>query len=359
MHIVYVSGTYMPAAGGAEISMFSLLRSFAARGIGVSVFKSIRVSASRRFSQDVGIRVNHVDTARLTDVLIDFCRHNEVDLIITQNLWAELAIDVSSVLHIPSIYFARTAHGDLDLSYGGRNECTAIISNSNYVAEFIKNRWGRRSHIVRSIISLEEYRADGGVRSYITMVNPVGHKGGAIFRAVVAALPNYKFLAVQGWSHLRKGERWDRDQFQELALGFGSSELWVPEDIDLTNMSNLTWKNGTDDMREVYSVTRLLLVPSIYAESVPRVVLEAMVNGIPVIGSDLGGITEALCSTGVLVSNYRSPQAWVEAVLSLDDPDLYSRISTASTRYVASLDYISEVERCISIFREVIRNWIR
>src|SRR2546429_7851042 len=130
MHVLYISGTYMPSSGGAEISMFSLLRSLVERGIRVTVFTSTRVPQTKKFSEDVGIDVQHVTTASLTQALAGFCAANKVDLIVTQHLWSDLAILFAKKTGIPSIIFARSHYGNLDLSKGGEYGCNHIIANS-------------------------------------------------------------------------------------------------------------------------------------------------------------------------------------------------------------------------------------
>jgi glycosyltransferase involved in cell wall biosynthesis len=49
-----------------------------------------------------------------------------------------------------------------------------------------------------------------------------------------------------------------------------------------------------DRKRELYDGARALIVPSVWMENYPTVVLEAMAHGKPVIGSDRGGIGEMI-----------------------------------------------------------------
>ena len=51
-----------------------------------------------------------------------------------------------------------------------------------------------------------------------------------------------------------------------------------------------------------WGVTRVCLMPSLCRESQPLVAIEAMANGIPVIGSDRGGIPEVLGKAGIVLS---------------------------------------------------------
>jgi len=56
----------------------------------------------------------------------------------------------------------------------------------------------------------------------------------------------------------------------------------------------------------------VLAVPSQWMETGPLVVLEAFAGGVPVIASELGGITELVTDgvDGLLIRDFRSPQAW-------------------------------------------------
>src|SRR5262249_20325346 len=77
---------------------------------------------------------------------------------------------------------------------------------------------------------------------------------------------------------------------------------------------NVTLLGPVADMRTVYARTALLLVPSQVEDASPRVVLEAQVNGIPVVASAVGGIPEILGAGGVLVPPDARAEVWAEAV---------------------------------------------
>ncbi|MEJ7638556.1 MAG: glycosyltransferase family 4 protein [Singulisphaera sp.] len=108
----------------------------------------------------------------------------------------------------------------------------------------------------------------------------------------------------------------------------------------------------TPDPRRFWRVTRICLVPSLFWESQGLVAVEAMANGIPVVGSDRGALPETLGQAGLVLplperltpSSRILPTAeevapWVEAILKLwDDPftheDLSRRAEAESRRWL-------------------------
>ena len=55
---------------------------------------------------------------------------------------------------------------------------------------------------------------------------------------------------------------------------------------------------NTPDPRDFYQVSRAVLMPSLWRESLGRVAIEAMANGIPVLASDRGALPETLGDAG-------------------------------------------------------------
>jgi glycosyltransferase involved in cell wall biosynthesis len=57
---------------------------------------------------------------------------------------------------------------------------------------------------------------------------------------------------------------------------------------------------NTPDPRDFYRVSRAVLMPSLWRESLGRVAIEAMANGIPVLASDRGALPETLGDAGFI-----------------------------------------------------------
>jgi len=154
----------------------------------------------------------------------------------------------------------------------------AVVGVSQYVAGYIRRHSGIEA--VHVPISLLE-PADAGLpdgqppflgrfdNQFVTMVNPCAVKGISIFLALADAFPELAFAAVPTW-------------------GTNSSDR-----VELERRSNIAVLRPADDIDRLLERTRVLLVPSLWAEARSRIVVEAMLRGVPVIASDIGGIPEA------------------------------------------------------------------
>lgn len=109
-------------------------------------------------------------------------------------------------------------------------------------------------------------RSDG---RYATIVNPCLEKGVDVFLPLARALPEVEFAAVRGW-------------------GTDSALLRTLEE-----QPNVSVFEPADDLDDVLASTRVLLAPSLWPETFGYIVPEAMLRGIPVLASDIGGLREA------------------------------------------------------------------
>jgi len=89
------------------------------------------------------------------------------------------------------------------------------------------------------------------------------------------------------------------------------------------------------DVHPYYSALSMLAFPSIATETFGRVSVEAQAAGVPVLGSDIGGIPETLEPgvTGLLLPP-GDVAAWREAILQLCDPALLASMGAAAHDYV-------------------------
>ena len=147
-----------------------------------------------------------------------------------------------------------------------------IVGVSHYVADYMREHGGLEAiHVPISLLEPgPEPRFVGRFdNAYATFVNPCAVKGITIFLELADRMPQVRFAAVPTW-------------------GTNHEDY-----IELTRRANVTVVPPVDNIEELMRQTRVLLVPSVWAEARSRIVVEAMAHGVPVISSDAGGLPEA------------------------------------------------------------------
>jgi glycosyltransferase involved in cell wall biosynthesis len=107
-------------------------------------------------------------------------------------------------------------------------------------------------------------------RGVITMINPCAYKGLPIFLELARAFPELSFAAVPTWGTTEEDKR------------------------RIAQVPNISLLEPVDEIDRLLAVTRVLVVPSLWAENKSRSITEAMLRGIPVLAGDVGGNREAM-----------------------------------------------------------------
>jgi glycosyltransferase involved in cell wall biosynthesis len=165
------------------------------------------------------------------------------------------------------------------LKTGILRQADGVVGVSKYVAVYAR-RWGglEAVHVPISLLERGEFPAVGRFENrFVTMVNPCAVKGISIFLALARRFPNIQFAAVPTWGT-------------------------TPADLAaLGELANVSVFPPADSIDEILKDTRLVLVPSLWAEARSRMILEGMARGIPVVASRVGGLEEAMLGMDYLV----------------------------------------------------------
>jgi glycosyltransferase involved in cell wall biosynthesis len=199
-------------------------------------------------------------------------------------------------------------------------------------------------------------------RRYVTFINPHVVKGVYVFARIARELarrrPDIRLLVTQGRSRT--------DALSDPSLGLAPHLLGQLPTEPARDGRNITLMPFMPDPRQfypaVYSVTRLLLMPSLWLESFGLVAAEALLNGIPVLASNRGALPDTLGAAGFLfdipakytpetreVPTAEEVEPWVETIIRLwDDAVEYDRWSRAAREHAQQW----RPERLAPIYRE-------
>lgn len=379
----------LDTSSGASISAREMLRQLVVNGYEVSVF------GATVFDSESGL-------TKFPDNWKTLIGKEEIILLNDPPLEHRLLVTVSTVRSLMTAYEADrwyalyvglldTFKPDLVLFYGGMSldllisdaarerkiPCAAYLANGNYSGKrwcrdvdlIITNSQANSDYYARKegftsipvgvfidpapVVSLEHTRKN------ILFINPSLEKGAVIVIQLALLLektrPDIKFEVVEC-----------RGSWQELVRQVTKHYGEQREALD-----NVIVKPNTNDMRPVYGRARLLLAPSLWWESAGRVVVEAMLNGIPAIVTDRGGLPETLGIGGIKVQFpeecYEEPYTYVpklaileplvEKIVQFYDDDVFYNdyVARALHEGKRSLSMEESTNRLMNAFRPFIQ----
>jgi glycosyltransferase involved in cell wall biosynthesis len=234
-----------------------------------------------------------------------------------------------------------------------------VFTTSPYLSRFYRERIGLRSTGIESPIDWTEVEAPEDLRRFVTFVNPSLAKGAMLFARLAEMLgsqrPDIPILVVQSAS--------------------SAGRLNAIPGLDFTKYPHIMAAPATPRPADFFALTRILLVPSTFAEPFGRVAAEALINGIPPLVSDRGALPETVGEGGSVIplpawltpDKNELPSAtevrpWFEAICTLwDDADRYRAASgrarvEAMARYDEALmrqrycDYFESLEDGTPLF---------
>jgi glycosyltransferase involved in cell wall biosynthesis len=196
-----------------------------------------------------------------------------------------------------------------------------------YNTKWVKKAIGENGIVIHPPLEYERHHVDK-TGNAVTLVNLQKNKGVDTLHRLCSLMPDVKFLGVTG-SHGKQ------------------------EPMPFHNLEVLP---TTQDMREVWSRTKVLLAPSEY-ESFGMVAAEACVSGIPTIAHPTPGLVECLGFAGIFVD--RDDTATYERVLRrlLTDRQMYEEHSAMA--FERGRQIVVQTQRELTRFVNAVRKLVR
>lgn len=314
MRVLMLAHQWIPEHNaGAEVMVHAMLRALVARGHEVDVTLSrqtgepyildgVRVWPGRDpkgLIPGAGILVTHLENTPVATLL---------------GRWHRLPV-------------VQVLHNTLDVTKRHAPAAALLVCNSEWMHGDFAQALGRdmpASLIVRPPVNAADYATTPG--DMVTLINlrpdeesPGGvvlGKGAELFWQLAELLPDVKFLGVKG--------------------AYGTQMV-----RDLPNVEVIEHVPHDRMRDEVYSRTRVLLVPSNY-ESWGRVAVEAMSSGIPIVFHPTPGLMESVGLTG-WPAQRDDPGEWIAAIREIERA--YPRWSQAARTRAAELDPTEDLNR--------------
>jgi glycosyltransferase involved in cell wall biosynthesis len=339
MKILYISGTYCPAIGGAELSAHTLLK-YLKKNKKVEVLVITNKNNSKgKYSNYDSIKIYGINHKNRKKEISRIISTFSPDFILTQLMWSDVALELAKVNSIKSILRVCKTPFGLDISGNSKYFPNIIISVSNSVKNYVRDNFKRDSFISPPAIcfdSVDAKNKDSFNNKYILMFNPLIRKGGKIFKKISKKLPNENFAVVPGWDILRnESGKFDNKLIKNICKSLNTKySNKVPNDVSFEDCENVKVLKPSNDVKKIFKNVRLLCVPSVWDEALGRVSLEGFANGIPVLGSSVGGLKEQIEKGGYLITNYADEISWITAINKFDNKLFYETYAKKGKDYI-------------------------
>lgn len=335
MRVLAMAHAYPPHHNaGAEMTMHSMLRHFAARGHDVRVLLSRPQGNTFADYELDGVHVQHYRD--VGDPMPYFMAPDQrVDVVITH---LENTFRAAALCDIHRVPLVHLVHNDHEFTKGAfrRGPTQLAVFNSHWMAQEFEAYWAWHhsgpmppSVVVHPPVIPDDYRTTHGRK--ITLINLTEDKGARLFWRLAEAMPERDFFGVIG------------------AYG----EQIVPDEADAPPNAEVVNHVAPEYMCHVYAQTKILLMPSSY-ESYGRCAIEAAYSGIPTIAHPTPGLKEALGSAGTFIDRDDLP-AWVAAIKYLSSPRGFSAASKRAKAHAESLNPTADLDRFADAMEGVVR----
>jgi len=142
-----------------------------------------------------------------------------------------------------------------------------------------------------------------------------------------------------------------------LVVGEGPDFVEVKAKIEQLGIGSnfrLTGFVSDEDLPLYYNAADFFVLPSKSGEGLPLVALEAMACGLPVVATNVGGISEIMTEDYGKIVPPDSPDALAEAVLEFSRREVSALKNALRTMIAQKYSWDKNVEKLVEIYEELI-----
>ena len=233
------------------------------------------------------------------------CQELKIPFISGIHFWTDI-IDLDSHTSNKDILKYKEKHKTSPKFKEVMEGCSILYACSDFVVDVIKTITDSQlKHVLYPISNETRIKCTHSLdlsQGFVTMINIHELKGGQIFLYCVENLLEIPFLGIQ-----TEPMSLDIDNKIKMAI--------ERRNID-ENAKNCILMQRTEDIKAIYSQTKILMIPSLVDETFCKVAQEGLCNGIPIISSSRGYLPYMLNKVGVIMKTLE-PQKWADKIKTL------------------------------------------
>jgi len=269
--------------------------------------------------------------------MMGVCRGLKIPFISGVHFWLDV-IDLDSDTFNKNILKNKDKHKTSPKLKEAVEGCDLLYACSDFVVDAVKAVTGfQLQHVLYPVSNESRVKADRDLdlppsiapkEKYVTMINIHELKGGKIFLHCVKNLPDIPFLGIQT---------------EPLS---GNTDDMIKEAVEMRNLDsqakNCVLMSRTEDIKTIYSQTKILMIPSLVDETFCKGAQEGLCNGIPVVSSSQGYLPYMLEGAGIVMDDF-DPQKWADRIKRLyySEGALRAHSQKSRSRYLEKYSEIS------------------
>lgn len=364
MKIGYISRNYPPnIEGGAEISLSLLANALAKKGHKVFIFVP-EDKINKDTTEGVNPKIYRFKWSKKTPFSLEnplavnqfvnkiIATYEKPDLIDGWNYITPLN-KLSQKLQIPYIVSLRDSTPLCDLRFDTNPRSLNMF-------EYFKYRFKNRGISIKEIFygifgfyltnKRQEIIKCANMVTYVSIALQKAFSGTNKNSAVIYSIAkpqnnikkNEKIFLYAGRKSFGKGTNFLHDIAQEISR--------KRKDIKFLFVSNTDHQEVLNLMQKSYAV----IVPSIVFEAFPRSAIESIALGTPVIGTNVGGIPEAVGEAGIITNPDK--KSLEDAIIKLsDNKTLYDSLRIKTRIQAKKFEENTVSEKVLNIYKEVLK----